>query len=149
MDARAPTESDLPALLAMIREFFAWESIPFDEAKLEPALRALLSNDELGHAWMLEVDGASIGYAIVTFGFDLEYGGRDAFLTDLYLKPAWRDRGEGKRALGLVLDKARLAGVHALHLLVDPKNQRAFRLYERCGFEPSHRVAMTKRITRT
>jgi ribosomal protein S18 acetylase RimI-like enzyme len=30
--------------------------------------------------------------------------------------------------------------------LVDPANQRAVRLYERTGFEKSHRVAMTKKL---
>jgi ribosomal protein S18 acetylase RimI-like enzyme len=38
------------------------------------------------------------------------------------------------------------AGVHALHLLVDPTNERAVLLYERTGFEKSHRVMMTKRL---
>jgi RimJ/RimL family protein N-acetyltransferase len=146
MDIRAASEMDLPALLEMIRDFFAWERIPFDAAQVEPALRMLISSSELGHAWLLQIDQETVGYAVVTFGFDLEFNGRDAFLTDFYLKPSWRDRGMGQCALALVVAKAKDAGVHALHLLVDPKNQRALRVYERCGFEASHRVAMTKRI---
>jgi ribosomal protein S18 acetylase RimI-like enzyme len=146
MQARAATLADLPALLEMVREFFAWESIPFDAARVAPALRTLVSAPEVGFVRLFEVDRQTIGYAIVSFGFDLEFNGRDAGLTDLYLKPEWRDRGEGKKALDLVVHEAKLSGVHALHLLVDPKNQRAARLYERTGFERSHRVAMTKRL---
>jgi ribosomal protein S18 acetylase RimI-like enzyme len=146
MDIRAASDIDLPALIEMIRDFFAWEHIPFEGAELEPALRKLLCSGDLGHAWLLEIDGETVGYAIVTFGFDLEFNGRDAFLTDLYLKPTWRDRGLGQRALSLIVNQAKHAGVHALHLLVDPTNERARRLYERSGFEPSHRVAMTKRL---
>src|SRR5262245_7644801 len=127
MDIRAASETDLPALLDMIRDFFAWESISFDAVELEPALRTLISSGELGHAWLLEIDQETVGYAVVTFGFDLEYNGRDAFLTDFYLKASWRDRGVGQAALALVVEKAKEAGVHALHLLVDPKNQRAVR----------------------
>src|SRR5262245_130779 len=124
MDIRAASEMDLPALLEMIRDFFACESIPLDAAQLEPALRTLISSGELGHAWLLEIDQETVGYAVVTFGFDLEFNGRDAFLTDFYLKSSWRDRGIGQRALALVIEKAKQAGVHALHLLVDPRNQR-------------------------
>jgi len=146
MEARAATDADVPTLLEMIRDFFSWESISLDLARIEPALRTLLANADLGNVWVFEADQETIGYAIVTFGFDLEFNGRDAFLTDFYLKSAWRDRGLGRHALELVFHRARSSGVHALHLLVDPKNQRAVRVYERTGFEQSHRVAMTKML---
>ena len=29
-----------------------------------------------------------VGYAIATFGFDLEYGGKDAVMTELWIDPA-------------------------------------------------------------
>jgi ribosomal protein S18 acetylase RimI-like enzyme len=146
MEARLATESDVQGLLEMVRDFFAGESIPYDASRTEPALRRLLSNDDLGHVWLFESDRQTVGYAIVTFGFDLEFGGRDAFLTDLYLAPDWRNRGEGQRAMGMVEREAIAHGVRALHLLVDPRNGRAVRLYERAGFERSHRIAMTKRL---
>jgi ribosomal protein S18 acetylase RimI-like enzyme len=146
MQARSATLSDLPALLDMIRDFFVWESIPFDAASVAPALRTLVSSRELGFVRLFEVDHKTVGYAIVTYGFDLEFNGRDAGLTDFYLKPEWRDRGLGKTALDLVVEEARSSGVHALHLLVDPKNTRAARVYERTGFEKSHRTPMTKRL---
>ena len=58
--------------------------------------------------------------------------------------PASRGRGVGKLALAIVEQKARNAGVHALHLLVDPVNDRAVRLYQSSGFANSHRKPMTK-----
>jgi ribosomal protein S18 acetylase RimI-like enzyme len=144
MEARLATESDVPVLLEMVRDFFACESMPYDVSQTEPALCTLLSNGELGHVWLFESDQQTVGYAIVTFGFDLEFGGRDAFLTDLFLLPDWRNRGEGKTAMRLLEREAIACGVRALHLLVDPKNERAVRLYEKGGFERSHRIAMTK-----
>jgi RimJ/RimL family protein N-acetyltransferase len=146
MEARSAVADDMPALLEMIRDFFAWESIPFDAAQIESALQRLLSNADLGNVWIFEAHREKLGYAIVTFGFDLEFNGRDALLTDFFLKPAWRDRGQGRHALQLVLHRARESGVHAIHLLVDPKNQRAVRVYEQSGFEHSHRIAMTKML---
>ncbi len=146
MEIRAAALPDLPALLEMIRDFFAWEKIPFDAASVAPALRTLVSRRDLGTVWLFEAEQTTIGYAIVTFGFDLEFNGREAGLTDFYLKPEWRGRGEGTKALELVVHEATLSGVHALHLLVDPKNERAARLYERIGFERTHRVPMTKRL---
>jgi hypothetical protein len=49
MDAHLATDFDVPALLEMIGDFFAWENIPFDAALVAPAVRALISNGALGH----------------------------------------------------------------------------------------------------
>jgi GNAT superfamily N-acetyltransferase len=146
MNARPATQADVPLLLDMIRDFFAAERIPFDESKLRPALATLLQDSSLGAVWLFEAENAPAGYAIVTYGFDLEFNGRDAILTDLFLLPAWRGRGAGKTAMHILEREAKAAGVHALHLLVDRKNERALRLYESARFVPSHRAFMTKRL---
>ncbi|HMI88604.1 MAG TPA: hypothetical protein VK550_31210 [Polyangiaceae bacterium] len=89
MNVRPATEADVPLLLQMIEDFFAIEGIPFDRTQLSPALRALLGNASLGTVWIFEQKDSVAGYATLTYGFDLEFNGRDAFLTDLYLVPAF------------------------------------------------------------
>jgi ribosomal protein S18 acetylase RimI-like enzyme len=82
---------------------------------------------------------------MVTFGYDLEFAGRDAFLTELWVDPPARGSGAGGAALALLDPELRALGVHALHLLVRPDNP-ALRLYRRSGFVASPRITMTRRL---
>lgn len=131
----------LPRTLALN----ANEGIAIDPGTLEAALDRLLGDPGLGGVWMIERDGAVIGYAIVTFGYDLEFGGRDAYLTELWIDPPARGGGAGGEALRLLEPALRAADVQALHLGVRPENP-AIRLYERSGFVASPRVFMTRRL---
>lgn len=123
----------------------AHEGIAIDRAALEAALAGLLRDPGLGAAWLVERDGAVVGYAVVTYGYDLEFAGRDAFLTELWIDPAARGQGAGGAALALLAPELRARGVHALHLGVRPENP-AMRLYERTGFVAANRVLMTQRL---
>jgi ribosomal protein S18 acetylase RimI-like enzyme len=142
---RPATPDDLAVLLPRTRDLNAHEGIAIDLAVLEAALDRLLRDPSLGGAWLVERDGATIGYALVTFGYDLEFSGRDAFLTELWIDPAARGQGAGGEALERLVPEVRARGVHALHLQVRPDNP-AMRLYERRGFVASPRVIMTRRL---
>ena len=146
MDARPARSADLPSLLSMMADFNEHERIPFDEATFTPRLEQLLKDAELGGAVIFALDGKDVGYAIVTYGFDLEYGGKDAFLTELWIVPSERRRGLGGTALAAAEELARQGGAHALHLLVRHENSSARSLYERAGYVTEPRAVMTKRL---
>lgn len=143
---RRAAPADLAALEPMMAAFSALEQIAWDAVNVRPAIDRLLSSDDVGVILVGEVGGAPIGYAVVTWGFDLEFAGKDAFLTELYVDAAHRRHHLGGRLLEAALTAARAAGAAALHLLVDPANPPAIALYRRADFEPSHRVMMTKRL---
>src|SRR5689334_18136038 len=86
---------DVPALLEMMRDFNALEGIPFEATRIEPALRRLLVAPDLGHVGRIVApeEGRTIGYFVLTWGFDLEWNGRDAFLTEIYLVAGARGHG--------------------------------------------------------
>ena len=142
---RRATPSDHAQLLPRTRALNAYEGIAIDPAALDAALARLLGDPAIGGVWLVERDGAAIGYAIVTFGYDLEFGGRDAFLTEIWIDPEARNAGAGAAALALLDPELRALEVRALHLQVRPENP-ALRLYQRCGFEASPRVVMTRRL---
>jgi ribosomal protein S18 acetylase RimI-like enzyme len=137
---------DVPVLMEMMRDFYAFEEITFTAGALEPALRHLLSAAELGHVGLVREreGGPVVGYFIVTWGFDLEWNGRDAILTDLYLRPETRGRGVGRAVMEAIESVARAAGASALHLMVRHVNDPALRLYLRAGFTTPERRFMTK-----
>lgn len=136
---------DLAAVLPRTLALNAHEGISVDPAALEAALDRLLRDPTIGRIWLVELDRAVIGYAIVTFGYDLEFAGRDAYLTELWIDPPARGSGAGGAALALLDPELRAHGVHALHLQVRPDNP-ALRLYQRSGFVASPRIVMTRRL---
>jgi ribosomal protein S18 acetylase RimI-like enzyme len=142
---RPATLDDLAELLPRTRALNAHEGIAIDPPVLEAALGRLLRDPSLGGVWLIERGRAAIGYAIVTFGYDLEFGGRDAYLTELWIDPPARGNGAGRAALALLDPELRARGVQALHLQVRPDNP-ALRLYQRSGFVASPRLVMTRRL---
>jgi ribosomal protein S18 acetylase RimI-like enzyme len=80
-------------------------------------------------------------------GYSIEYGGRDAFIDDLYLVPEARGRGLGARVMDFVEEQALMLGVKALHLEVEIANDRAYGLYRRRGFAESGRRLLSKRLS--
>ena len=141
---RGAGSQDLDVLLDLVEQFQEFERIPYDATAARENLAHLLDEPRLGQALLAEQDGKPIGYAVLTYGYDLEFGGMDAYLTDLYLVEDARDRGIGSWLLGKVEKAARLAGVRALHLMVAPSNHRAHHVYYRAGFRASPRLFLTK-----
>jgi len=144
---RPATRRDLPLILPRTRALNDHEGIAIDTASLEAALRALLEDERTGLVWLVLRGDAPIGYAITTYGYDLEYGGRDATLTELWIDPSARGTGAGGQVLDLLEPELAARGVHALHLQVRPENP-AMRLYERSGFVTTPRHVMTRRLER-
>ena len=140
---RIATPADLAIVVVRTRALNAVEQIVIEDEALAAATLRLLSDPSLGAVWLIEHDGATIGHAVVTYGFDLEFGGRDSFLTELWVDPEARGRGAATAALQLLEGELRRLDVRALHLGVLPDNP-ARRLYERSGFVASPRVFMTR-----
>lgn len=144
---RGAGSRDLEALIPLVEQFQEFERIPFDAGAARQNLTRLLESPQLGQALLAELDGRAIGYAILTYGYDLEFGGMDAYLTDLFLIDAERDRGHGTWLLEQIEEIALQAGVKALHLMVAPSNHRAHHVYYRAGFRASPRLFLTKLLS--
>jgi len=141
---RAATAADADALLAMMRALNEHDGTPFDEPSARAALAELLADDTLGVARLILLGGETAGYVVVTFGFSLEFGGRDAFVDELFVKEEFRGRGAGKAALGFAAEVCRARGVRALHLEVERQNTAAQSVYRRAGFADHDRYLLTK-----
>ncbi|MGY2061519.1 GNAT family N-acetyltransferase, partial [Nocardia gipuzkoensis] len=110
----------------------------------EAAVRTLLADSGLGMIAVLSENDRAVGYFVLTWGYDLEWNGRDAYLTELYLTPEARGRGLGTAALRLAEESARRHNIRALHLMVRPENLAAVRMYTRAGYTTPPRVFMSK-----
>ncbi len=143
LECRVAVPADMEAVLGMMAAFNAGEGISFSESVFKPRLAELLRSPELGAALVFELETV-VGYAVVTWGFDLEYGGRDSYLTELWIQPSRRGMGYGKAALNYVEAFARKNGAGALHLAVRHDNRTAAGLYERAGYTDWPRRVMSR-----
>ena len=141
---RGAGSRDLETLLPLVEAFQEFERIPFEIEAARRNLGQLLEDASLGQVLLAELEGRPIGYAILTYGYDLEFGGMDAYLTDLFITEPDRGRGLGQWLLSEVERASRAAGVQALHLMVAPQNHRAHHIYHRAGFHVSPRLFLTK-----
>jgi len=140
---------DTDRILPLIAAYYAFDGIPFDAGEVRVGLDALARTPSLGGAWLVqaEEDGATLaGYFVLTFGFDLEFGGRQATITELFFLPRHRRRGAGTATLLFVEETLRQLGIGAVELQVSRDNAAALSLYLRAGFEAHERIPMSKRI---
>ena len=143
---RPATSKDESALLRMMRSLAEQQpgAYFFDEPVVRGVLSRFLADASLGQAWILVDAETPIGYVVLTFGFSFEFHGRDAFIDELYVEPAYRRQGIGRRAMEFIEERARECGVNAIHLEVDEGNDAAEQLYRRVGFSDHGRFLMTK-----
>ena len=142
---RIATAADLPALVPWSRALQDHEGIEISTEALERAMREMLADPELGVVFVIEDDATAVGYAFLSYSFDLEFAGREAWLTELFIDDAVRGRGAGTFALAAIEPELRARGVHAYHLQVRADNP-ALRLYERAGFAQVPRLIMSKKL---
>lgn len=147
VEFKRATVADIETLLPLLREFYAFEHLVFEEVGLRAALRGILENPVHGHIYLIEAGGEWLGYTVLTLGYSLEFRGVDAFVDELYLREAARGRGLGKQALEFLAEVCRTLGIKALHLEVDHSNQRAQSVYQTFGFQNHDRHLMTKWLT--
>ncbi|MEM6729054.1 MAG: GNAT family N-acetyltransferase [Pseudomonadota bacterium] len=138
-------EGDRAILLPLIADFHAEEGIDSGEAHIARAVGPLLSGSPHGEVFLAGPRRAPAGYALVCYGWSLEYGGLDAYLDELYLRPAVRGRGIGGDVLHALSHYLAQKGACALALEVDFDNATAIRTYERSGFVARGRYGLMVR----
>jgi ribosomal protein S18 acetylase RimI-like enzyme len=134
----------------MMEAFNRTEVIAYRPRRVERALRELLRKRSLGLALIAcePASGSPVGYCVVTYNYDLEFAGRDAFVTELFVVPGRRRSGIAATLLRDLVRRMKRERLTALHLVVRPENRGARRLYERLGFGQVPRVMMTRVLVR-
>lgn len=139
---------DIDHLLRLVAAFHAEEGIEQTDTVREAVLRPLLEGSPHGAAYLIGPKRAPIGYVVVTFTWSLEFGGLDALIDELFVRPGVRGRGIGTEVLMSLSRALASAGVQALHLEVDRDNDAGRRLYEKTGFRAKERyVLMTRPLS--
>lgn len=139
---------DGPALFSLLGAQMSEHGIDLAQDRLESAILGALASPMTRGAFLVARSGGqAIGVAYLSFIWSVEHGGRSAWLDELYVAPAHRDRGIGRRLLHAAQDLARREGCAAVDLEVEADHTRAARLYAREGFRAHTRARWVKKLS--
>lgn len=139
MTIRAATPQDIPAILGLVQELATYEKAPdATRGTVESYRRAMFPDDgrPVAHAHVAEVDGEVVGLALYYVTFSTWEGVPGMWLEDLYVQPAHRGSGIGKRLLLLLAELCVRNGWTRLEWCVLNWNTPAIDFYRSLGAHP-------------
>ena len=94
--------ADVERMMPLVRGFYVYEKLVLDEGRYRELALELIANENLGRLLVIETENELIGYAVIGFGFSLEFGGRDALLDEFYLLETRRGQGIGTQLISVM-----------------------------------------------
>ena len=121
--------SQIATITKMMQDFYAIDNYPIDIEVSKKLFSEFLSNENLGKSYLIYSEDEIVGYIILTFIFSFEYGGKIAFLDELYINETARGKGIGKLAIPFVKQQCEELNVKLIYLEVENHNENAQKLY--------------------
>ncbi len=131
------TIEDVPLILTFIKELADYEKLLHEVVATEDTLR----NTLFGASSCAEVvigyyDDMPISFALFFHNFSTFLGKSGIYLEDLYVKPAMRGNGFGKKMLAFLAQLAKERNCGRLEWWVLDWNEEAITFYKRIGAKP-------------
>ena len=130
---RDMSEKDKNSVLEMMRVFYASPAVftnGSDEIFLNDIENCINGNPYL-EGYVIENTDGILGYAMVAKSFSTEFGKPCFSIEDLYIKEDYRGLGLGKTFFEFITKKYTDC---IFRLEVEEENERAVKLYKKCGF---------------
>ena len=128
--------NDVPAIIALIREFAAYEKLADYLEITEEKLRgALFGEDAFVNCLLARADEKIIGYALFFSHFSSFRGERGVYLEDIFIQPAFQGRRVGERMLGEIAAFGKQNGAARMDFQVLEWNTPAVEFYRKHGAE--------------
>ena len=124
----------MPALVGLITELAEFEQLTHLLKVTPEALQSHLFGERpAAEAWVAEMEGRAVGFALFFTNFSTFLGQPGLYLEDLYVQPAFRGLGIGKALLNRLGALAVERGHGRFEWSVLDWNEHAIRFYERMG----------------
>lgn len=130
---RAGADSDLPAVLQLIKGLAEFEKQPEAVINTVEQMRKDRAHFDF---FVAEVNGEIAGMSLYYYTYST-WVGKSLYLEDLYVQPEYRNRGIGAVLLRKTVTVAQTTGCQRMRWQVLDWNTEAQRLYRRLGAEIS------------
>ena len=131
---RAATKDDVPIILEMIKGLADYERLTHEVVATEESLHASWCGSRPAAEVILAyVDRTPVGFALFFHNYSTFLGRSGLYLEDLFVLPAWRGHGVGKRLLGHLAAIAIERGCGRMEWCVLDWNESAIGFYRRLG----------------
>jgi len=140
---RMMTIEDKPVIIEMMRVFYASPAVlsnGSDEIFSNDIDNCINDNPYL-EGYVIENSEEIQGYAMVAKSFSTEFGKPCIWIEDLYIKDRYRGLGLGSLFFDFITKKYTDS---IFRLEVEEDNERAIRLYKKCGFNVLPYMEMKK-----
>ncbi len=134
---RETTQNDIPQILTLIKELSVYEkldqTVTADESVLKENLFGKVKYAEVVFA---EYEGKLAGQALFFYNFSTFKGKPGIYLEDLYVRPAFRNKGIGKALLNYLIELAKNKNCGRIEWVVLNWNKPAIDFYKSIGAKP-------------
>jgi len=130
---RRMTAQDKNSVFEMMRVFYASPAV-FSNGSDEIFLNDIencINNSPYLEGYVFEKANDIQGYSMIAKSFSTEFGKPCIWIEDLYIKEECRGEGIGKTFMDFITNKYTDC---VFRLEVEEENERAVKLYEKCGF---------------
>jgi len=131
---REASGEDVPLILSFIRELAAYEKLSHEVVATEEELReSLFGERRYAEVLIAEHDRSPAGFAVFFHNFSTFLGKPGIYLEDLYVNPAFRGAGIGKKLLVYLASLAKRRGCGRLEWWVLDWNEPSIGFYMSLG----------------
>ncbi len=136
MIIRKITSADYDNFMEMCIAFYNSNAVshPVDPLNFTYTFNELMNENPFLCGYIFDYNSVPAGYALLSFTWSNESGGRVVWLEELYIKPDFRGMGFGSEFLAFMLDKYKPSTTR-FRLEVSEDNPAAKKLYSRFGFD--------------
>lgn len=137
LSVRDAVRGDAGAIHSLVCELAEYERLAHAVSGTEAELaRTLFDEPRAARALVAEWQGTTAGMAIWFFNYSTFLGRRGLYLEDLFVRPALRHRGIGRRLLAELARRAEAAGCGRMEWAVLDWNEPAIGFYRSLGAKP-------------
>lgn len=130
-------EKDVPDILAMITELAIFENLQHEvSATAQDLSRTLFGGTPSAEVYLLLEDEQIAGMALFFHNYSTFLGKPGLYLEDMYIRPAYRGRGYGRKLLAFLANLAVQRGCGRFEWSVLDWNNPAIQLYKSLGAQP-------------
>ena len=130
---REMREGDRAAVIEMMRGFYASPAVSTNgsEEIFAADVDACVGPSPYLEGYVFEDVRGIVGYGMLAKSFSTEFGRPCVWIEDIFVKEQARGEGIATRFFALIEEKYPAA---LLRLEVEPDNERALHVYEKCGY---------------